>query len=377
MVRLLFLSVENLANKRISRTVELLSKVLTFGKTQINLVFLSLNRTFATQKTQKIMIYKYCGHSGVQLPVLSLGLWHNFGSVDDFSVATQMVVRAFDAGICHFDLANNYGPVPGSAETNFGRILKNELASHRDEMFISSKAGHDMWQGVYGTGSSRKNLMASCDQSLRRTGLEYFDVFYSHRYDGVTPVEETMGALIDLVRQGKALYVGISKYPPELQQRCYDILKEAHVPCLLSQYRCSMFDPKAKMGNFQIAADNGSGIICFSPLAQGLLTGKYNNGIPEGSRAARSTGFLQQSQVTPARVEAVKKLAVIAEERGQSIAQMALAWVLSDERVTSCIIGTSSVAQLENNLATVDNLSFSEEELKKIDTIIRQKELWF
>ena len=218
-----------------------------------------------------------------------------------------MVVRAFDAGICHFDLANNYGPVPGSAETNFGRILKNELASHRDEMFVSSKAGHEMWPGVYGTGSSRKNLMASCDQSLKRTGLEYFDIFYSHRYDGVTPIEETMQALIDLVHQGKALYVGISKYPPELQQRCYDILKEAHVPCLLSQYRCSMFDPKAKMNNFQIAADNGSGIICFSPLAQGLLTGKYNNGIPEGSRAARSTGFLQQSQVTPERVEAVKK----------------------------------------------------------------------
>ena len=200
------------------------------------------------------MIYKYCGHSGVQLPVLSLGLWHNFGSVDDFSVATQMVVRAFDAGICHFDLANNYGPMPGSAETNFGRILKSQLASHRDEMFIASKAGHDMWPGVYGTGSSRKNLMASCDQSLKRTGLEYFDIFYSHRYDGVTPVEETMQALIDLVRQGKALYVGISTYPPELQQKCYDILKEAHVPCLLSQYRCSMFDPKAKNNNFQIAA---------------------------------------------------------------------------------------------------------------------------
>ena len=220
------------------------------------------------------------------MPVLSLGLWHNFGSVDDFSVATQMVVQAFEAGICHFDLANNYGPVPGSAETNFGRILKNQLASHRDEMFISSKAGHDMWPGVYGGNSSRKNLIASCDQSLKRTGLEYFDIFYSHRYDGVTPIEETMQALIDLVRQGKALYVGISKYPPELQQQCYDILKEAHVPCLLSQYRCSMFDPKAKQNNFQIATDNGSGIICFSPLAQGLLTGKYDNGIPEDSRAA-------------------------------------------------------------------------------------------
>lgn len=323
------------------------------------------------------MIYKYCGHSGIQLPVLSLGLWHNFGSVDDFSVATQMVVKAFEAGICHFDLANNYGPVPGSAEENFGRILKNQLASHRDEMFISSKAGHDMWPGVYGTGSSRKNLIASCDQSLKRTGLEYFDIFYSHRYDGVTPIEETMQALIDLVRQGKALYVGISKYPPELQQRCYDILKEAHVPCLLSQYRCSMFDPKAKNNNFQIAADNGSGIICFSPLAQGLLTGKYNNGIPEGSRAARSTGFLQLSQVTSERVEAVKQLARIAKERGQSIAQMALAWVLADKRVTSCIIGTSSVAQLENNLATLDNLSFSEEELERIDSIINNPNLYF
>jgi L-glyceraldehyde 3-phosphate reductase len=323
------------------------------------------------------MIYKYCGHSGIQLPVLSLGLWHNFGSVDDFSVATQMVVQAFEAGICHFDLANNYGPVPGSAETNFGRILKNQLASHRDEMFISSKAGHDMWPGVYGGNSSRKNLIASCDQSLKRTGLEYFDIFYSHRYDGVTPIEETMQALIDLVRQGKALYVGISKYPPELQQQCYDILKEAHVPCLLSQYRCSMFDPKAKQNNFQIATDNGSGIICFSPLAQGLLTGKYDNGIPEDSRAAKSTGFLQQSQVTPERVEAVKQLALIAKERGQSIAQMALAWVLADKRVTSCIIGTSSAAQLENNLETLNNLTFSNDEIERINHIINSPILHF
>ncbi|MCQ2256506.1 MAG: aldo/keto reductase [Bacteroidaceae bacterium] len=323
------------------------------------------------------MIYKYCGHSGVQLPILSLGLWHNFGSVDDFSVATQMVVKAFDAGIVHFDLANNYGPVPGSAESNFGRILKNELASHRDEMFISSKAGHDMWPGVYGDGSSRKNLIASCNQSLKRCGLEYFDIFYSHRYDGVTPVEETMQALIDIVRQGKALYAGISKYPPHLQQKCYDILKEAKVPCLLSQYRSSMLDPAAKNKNFQIAADNGSGIICFSPLAQGLLTGKYDNGIPEGSRAARSTGFLQASQVTPERVEAVKKLALIAKRRGQSIAQMALAWILDDERVTSCIIGTSSVSQLEDNIGTLNNLSFSEEERMEINSIISNPAIWF
>lgn len=323
------------------------------------------------------MTYRYSGHSGIQLPVLSLGLWHNFGSVDDFSVATQMVTKAFDAGIVHFDLANNYGPAPGSAESNFGRIMKNELAAHRDEMFISSKAGHDMWPGVYGDGSSRKNLIASCNQSLKRTGLEYFDIFYSHRYDGVTPVEETMQALIDIVRQGKALYVGISKYPPELQQKCYDILKEAHVPCLLSQYRCSMFDHKAKNSNFQIAKDNGSGVICFSPLAQGLLTGKYDNGIPEGSRAARNTGFLQVSQVTPKRVEAVKQLAAIAKERGQSIAQMALAWVLADERVTSCIIGTSSVAQLENNLATIDNLDFSAEEMQRINSILADPALQF
>lgn len=323
------------------------------------------------------MIYNYCGHSGIQLPALSLGLWHNFGSVDDFITATQMVIAAFDAGICHFDLANNYGPEPGSAETNFGKILKDNLASHRDEMFISSKAGHEMWPGVYGGNSSRKNLIASCDQSLKRTGLEYFDVFYSHRYDGTTPVEETMQALIDIVRQGKALYVGISKYPPELQQKCYDILNEAHVPCLLSQYRCSMFDPKAKKANFQIAADNGSGVICFSPLAQGLLTGKYDNGIPEGSRAAHSTGFLKESQVTHERVKAVKQLAAIARERGQSIAQMALAWVLADKRVTSCIIGTSSVAQLESNLIALDNMDFSEEEMRRIDSIINDPALFF
>lgn len=323
------------------------------------------------------MIYSYCGKSGVQLPKLSLGLWHNFGSVDDFSVATQMVVRAFDAGICHFDLANNYGPVPGSAESNFGRIMKNELAAHRDEMFISSKAGHDMWPGVYGDGSSRKNLIASCNQSLKRTGLEYFDIFYSHRYDGVTPIEETMQALIDIVRQGKALYVGISKYPPELQQKCYDILKEAHVPCLLSQYRCSMMDHKAKNENFQVAEDNGSGVICFSPLAQGVLTNKYLHGIPENSRAAKSTGFLQLSQVNEERINAARQLNEMAQQRGQSLAQMALAWVLSDKRVTSLIIGTSSVAQLEDNLKTLGCLDFTEEELKKINDICTAPNIQF
>ena len=331
----------------------------------------------ADDQRYEAMTYVPSGRSGLKLPRIALGLWHNFGDTSAMENMKSLCRTAFDHGITYFDLANNYGPPYGSAERNFGRILAEDFRPYRDELVIATKAGYDMWPGPYGNWGSRKYLFASLDQSLGRLGLDYVDIFYHHRMDPETPLEETMGALIDLVRQGKALYVGISKYPPELQQRCYDILKEARVPCLLSQYRCSMLDPKAKMGNFQIAADNGSGIICFSPLAQGLLTGKYNNGIPEGSRVARSTGFLQQSQVTPARVEAVKKLAVIAEERGQSIAQMALAWVLSDERVTSCIIGTSSVAQLENNLATVDNLSFSEEELKKIDTIIRQKELWF
>ena len=323
------------------------------------------------------MIYKYCGRSGVQLPVLSLGLWHNFGDVDDPSVAEAMVVRAFDEGICHFDLANNYGPPPGSAETNFGRIWRSQLGSHRDELFISSKAGHDMWPGVYGTGSSRKNIIASCDQSLRRCRVDYFDVFYSHRYDGVTPVEETMEALIHLVRQGKALYAGISKYPPAEQQLAYDILREAHVPCLLSQYRCSLFDRKAQRTNFQLATDAGSGIICFSPLAQGLLTGKYSHGIPAGSRAARSTGFLQQAQVTPQRVAAALRLETIARGRGQSLAQMALAWVLSDERVTSIIIGTSSVKQLDDNLGALNNLQFSADELAAIEEIISDPTLSF
>ncbi len=323
------------------------------------------------------MQYTYCGRSGIQLPRLSLGLWHNFGSVDDFGVATQMLLRAFDAGICHFDLANNYGPEPGTAEENFGRIVRENLKGHRDEMFVASKAGHDMWPGVYGTGSSRKNIIASCDQSLRRTGLDYFDVFYSHRYDGVTPVEETMEALVQLVRQGKALYVGISKYPPEQQALAYKILQDAHVPCLLSQYRCSLFDRKAQRQNFQQAYEAGSGIICFSPLAQGLLTGKYNNGIPEGSRAARQSGFLQTSQVTPERIAAARKLQVIAEERGQSLAQMALAWVLSDPRVTSVIIGTSSVAQLDNNLQTLDRLGFSDDERRRIYQIVADPALSF
>lgn len=315
------------------------------------------------------MKYNRCGKSSIQLPAISLGFWHNFGSVDVFETGRQMVLKAFDAGVCHFDLANNYGPIPGSAETNFGRILKEDLASHRDEMFISSKAGHDMWPGVYGDGSSRKNLIASCDQSLRRMGLEYVDVFYSHRYDGVTPIEETMQALVDIVRSGKALYAGISKYPPHLQQQCYDYLAAHDVPCLLSQYPASMFK-RATAENIELAAQNGSGVVCFSPLAQGLLTNKYLKGIPADSRAAKSTGFLRMDQVTEERVEAARSLNEIAQQRGQSLAQMALAWLLRDENVTSVIIGTSSVAQLDDNLKTLEHLDFTAEEAERILSII-------
>lgn len=316
-----------------------------------------------------MMKYRKAGESGVFLPEISLGLWHNFGDVDDFGEARRMVLYAFGNGVCHFDLANNYGPSPGSAETNFGRILRQDLAAHRDEMFISSKAGHEMWPGVYGNGSSRKNLLASCDASLRRTGLEYFDIFYSHRYDGVTPVEETMQALIDIVRQGKALYAGISKYPPELQQRAYDILREAKVPCLLSQYRASVFDRKAIGSNFAPAAANGSGIVCFSPLAQGLLTDRYLDGIPAGSRAARPTGYLKTCEVTDARIAAARRLGDIAAARGTTLAQMAIAWLLADRRVTSVIVGASSVRQLEANLKAVESPVFTDAELDEIRSI--------
>jgi len=316
------------------------------------------------------MLYQYCGNSGLMLPRISLGLWHNFGDVDDFGVATDMIKYAFDNGVTHFDLANNYGPSPGSAETNFGRILKQNFLGYRDEMIISSKAGHEMWSGPYGDGSSRKNLMASIDQSLRRTGLEYFDIFYSHRYDGVTPVEETMQSLIDIVRQGKALYVGISKYPTDKARIAYEMLKSAGVPCLIHQDRYSMFTREVEQGTLQLAHEYGCGFIAFSPLAQGLLTDKYLHGIPEDSRAARSTGFLKPEQVTEEKVEAVRRLSEIAKRRGQTLAQMALAWVLKDDYVTSVIIGSSSVRQLSDNLDALNGLSFSAAELQEIEKIL-------
>lgn len=316
------------------------------------------------------MSYRYCGKSGLLLPRISLGLWHNFGDVDDFQVATDMLKYAFDNGITLFDLANNYGPSPGSAESNFGKILKRNFLGYRDEMVISSKAGHLMWPGPYGDGSSRKNLMASIDQSLRRTGLDYFDIFYSHRYDGITPVEETIQTLIDIVRQGKALYVGLSKYPADKARVAYDMLKAAGVPCLIHQDRYSMFAREVEDETLQLAYEYGCGFIAFSPLAQGLLTKKYLNGIPDGSRAARSTGFLKEDQVTSDKIEAARRLNTIAEHRGQTLAQMALAWVLRDERVTSVIVGASSVRQLADNLKAAEYLDFTSAELGEIEIIL-------
>lgn len=316
------------------------------------------------------MPYKYCGKSGLQLPLISLGLWHNFGSVDNLKIATDIIKYAFDHGITHFDLANNYGPIPGSAEINFGKILKENFQGYRDEMIISSKAGHEMWAGPYGGNSSRKNLMASIDQSLRRTGLDYFDIFYSHRYDGVTPVEETVQALIDIVRQGKALYIGISKYPRQQARLAYEIMARAGVPCLISQYRYNMFERTIEKENLSLATEYGSGFIAFSPLAQGILTDKYLNGIPEHSRAARPHGFLQPSQITPEKIETVRLLNEIACQRGQTLAQMALAWTLRDQRITSAIIGASSVKQLKDNLQALNYLSFTTKELNDIDRIL-------
>lgn len=316
------------------------------------------------------MIYKYCGNSGLQLPLISLGLWHNFGGVDSFENSRTMMRFAFDRGITHFDLANNYGPPPGSAELTFGRMLKADFAAHRDEMIISSKAGHKMWEGPYGDGCSRKSIIANINQSLKRTGLEYFDIFYSHRYDPQTPVEETMQALIDIVRQGKALYIGLSKYPYDVALQAFKILEENKVPCLIFQDRYSMLVRNVEDQILDLASSVGSGFIAFSPLAQGLLTNKYFKGIPENSRAAKENGFLKKEQVEPEIIEKTRLLNDIAKDRGQSLAEMALSWVLKDNRVTSVIIGASSVNQMEDNLSALNNLDFTSEELRIINEIL-------
>jgi len=316
------------------------------------------------------MDYSFCGNSGLQLPKISLGLWHNFGEVDDFTNAKKMIFHAFDNGITHFDLANNYGPPPGSAESNFGKVLSEDLKGYRDHVIISSKAGHQMWSGPYGDGSSRKSIMASINQSLKRTGLEYFDIFYSHRHDSQTPIEETMQALVDIVKQGKALYIGISKYPVEETKKAYEFLKKQHVPCLVYQDKYNMFHRYPEEEHLELNEEYGVGFVAFSPLAQGILTDKYLNGIPEDSRAAKEHGFLKKEEITFEIIEKVKKLNQIAKERGQTLAEMALAWVLSHKEVTSVIVGASSVKQLDINLGVMKNMSFTEEELYEIRKII-------
>lgn len=315
-----------------------------------------------------MMQYRFCGCSGLQLPVLSLGMWHNFGGVDCFETGRSIIRRAFDRGITHFDLANNYGPPPGSAESNFGRIVASDLASHRDEIVVSSKAGHLMWDGPYGDGGSRKHIFASIDQSLRRTGLDYFDIFYSHRYCPETPLEETIQALIDVVRAGKALYVGLSKYPADKAAEACRMMREQHVRCLIYQDKYNIFDREPAAEHFDLCADTGMGFISFSPLAQGLLTNRYLNGIPEDSRAARPTGYLRRDQVTRQVVERITRLDAIARGRGQSLAQMSLAWLLSQHQVSSVIVGASSVAQLDDSLDCLENISFSSGELEAIDS---------
>ena len=316
------------------------------------------------------MNYRRCGRSGLKLPEISLGLWHNFGGVDVLENGREMLRYAFDQGITHFDLANNYGPPPGSAEENFGVIFKKDFLPLRDELIISTKAGYLMWPGPYGEWGSRKYLLSSLDQSLKRMGLEYVDIFYSHRPDPETPLEETMMALDTAVRSGKALYAGISNYPAELTKKAAAILKQLGTPCLIHQPKYSMFERWAEGGLLDVVEEEGIGVIAFSPLAQGLLTDRYLDGIPEDSRAAKSWGFLKKEQVGPA-IAKVKQLNEIAKEREQSMAQMAIAWLLKDPRVTSVLIGASSVAQLKNNLDTRNNLYFTEGELKHIEDILK------
>jgi L-glyceraldehyde 3-phosphate reductase len=316
------------------------------------------------------MIYNRCGRSGLQLPAISLGLWHNFGGVDVFENARAMVLASFDIGITHFDLANNYGPPYGSAEENFGRILKADLVGYRDELVISSKAGWDMWPGPYGNFGSRKYLIASLDQSLKRMGLEYVDIFYHHRPDPETPLEETMMALDYIVRSGKALYIGISQYNDEQTSQAAKILADLGTPCLIHQPVYNMFNRWIEDKLLKVLDKEGIGCIVFSPLAQGVLTDKYINGIPENSRAASPHGFLQRDQITQEKLKKVSRLNSMAHARDQSLAQLALAWVLRHESITSALIGARNVQQIKDCVATLKNLHLSKEELKEIDTIL-------
>jgi L-glyceraldehyde 3-phosphate reductase len=315
--------------------------------------------------------YRKTGKSGLKLPEISLGLWHNFGGVDVYENYRDILLTAFDKGITHFDLANNYGPPPGSAEENFGKILSKDLKHYRDELIISSKAGYYMWPGPYGEWGSRKYVISSCDQSLKRMGLEYVDIFYSHRPDPNTPIEETMGALDTLVRQGKALYVGISNYNKEETEAALNVLKDLGTPCLIHQPKYSILVRDSENGLLDTLKSEGVGCIAFSPLAQGLLTNKYINGIPADSRAAKSTGFLQESEVNENTIEKIKALHQIAVARDQSLAQMAIAWLLKDDKVTSVLIGASKTSQLLDSLGALKNTSFQQEELDKIEKILK------
>ena len=316
------------------------------------------------------MKYRFCGRSGLQPPDISLGLWHNFGGVDPYEKSREIVFHAFERGVVHFDLANNYGPPPGSAEENFGKMLRDGLHTHRDEIIVSSKAGHLMWNGPYGDGSSRKYIMASINQSLKRTGLEYFDIFYSHRYNPETPLEETVQALVDIVKQGKALYIGLSKYPVDKAKEACDMMRAQNVRCLIYQDRYNMLVRRPEEQHLDFLRDEQLGFIAFSPLAQGLLTNRYLNGIPSDSRAARPDGFLHREDITPEMVDKIARLNKIAEQRGQSLAQMSLAWLLAKPEITSVIAGASSVRQLDDSLEAISNIDFTSEELSEIDNII-------
>ncbi len=316
------------------------------------------------------MLYNRCGRSGLLLPAISLGLWHNWGQADSYENAREMTLRSFDLGITHFDLANNYGPPPGSAESSFGRILGQDLGIHRDELVISSKAGYSMWPGPYGDFGSRKYLVASCDQSLKRLGLNYVDIFYSHRFDPSTPLEETMGALDYLVRSGRALYVGISSYDVQQTRKACAILRDLGTPCLIHQPKYSFLQRRVEEGLLDALQEEGMGCISFSSLAQGLLTDRYLNGIPDDSRAASKTGFLNREQITPELLKKVASLQSIARERGQSLAQMAIAWVLRQPAMTSVVLGASRVSQIEDAVGALENLKFADEELRAIDAVL-------
>lgn len=319
------------------------------------------------------MEYRRCGKSGIRLPMISLGLWHNFGHVDDLENGRQILRTAFDHGICHFDLANNYGPPFGAAEENFGKLFKQDFQPYRDELLISSKAGWDMWPGPYGNYGSRKYLIASCDQSLKRMGIDYVDIFYSHRRDERTPLEETMGALHSLVQQGKALYVGISQYNAQDTARAAEILKDLGTPLLIHQPRYSMMDRWVEDGLLDELEKQGTGSIVFSPLEQGILTNKYLTRIPEDSRAGRDGRYLKKDQITKEIIEKVTSLNEIAKSRGQTMAQMAIAWLLKDERVTSVLVGVSRSGQVLDNIEAIQNITFSASEIRSIDQILSGK----